>query len=159
MLSSSVFWFGTLMLLSGGEFFWWLILFSISARSVLSCFCSNAMKPSLIVLFPLQALKDVLRSPRPAMPPAVRMELRWDNEFGLPSTHSMMAVALPLSLLLLTSHTQYWSLSLVTAISAFLLVTSCRLYLGMHTILDILVGILLSALILGFALPLGMAVR
>ena len=84
------------------------------------------------------------------------MELRWDNEYGMPSTHSMMAVALPLSLLVFTSHKHYWTLCLALGIFAFLLVTSCRLYLGMHTVLDILVGILLSALILVFALPLGM---
>ena len=93
------------------------------------------------------------------MPPAVRLELRWDNEFGLPSTHSMMAAALPLSLSLLTSDEQYWSLCLALGTFAFLLVTTCRLYLGMHTVLDILAGILLSALILVFALPLGMIER
>ena len=90
------------------------------------------------------------------MPPAVRMELRWDNEFGMPSTHSMMALALPLSLIVFTSQKQCWTLCLTLGIFAFLLVTSCRLYLGMHTILDIIVGILLSSLILVFALPLGM---
>ena len=86
------------------------------------------------------------------MPPAVRMELRWDNEFGMPSTHSMMALALPLSLIAFTSQS---TVCLALGMLVFLLVTSCRLYLGMHTILDILAGILLSSLILVFALPLG----
>ena len=104
----------------------------------------------------LKALKDVLKWPRPAMPPAVRLELRWDNEFGMPSTHSMMALALPLSLIIFTSQKQYWGFCLGLGVLALLLVTSCRLYLGMHTVLDILVGLILSSLILVFALPLGM---
>ena len=89
------------------------------------------------------------------MPPVVRLELRWENEFGMPSTHCMMALALPLSLIIYTYNKPYWTSCLVLGVLAFLLVTTCRLYLGMHTLLDLLAGISLSSFILVATIPLG----
>ena len=89
------------------------------------------------------------------MPPVVRLEVRWENEFGMPSTHCMMALALPLSLIFYTWSKPYWISCLLLGVLAFLLVSTCRLYLGMHTLLDLLVGMCLSFFILVLTIPLG----
>jgi hypothetical protein len=49
-----------------------------------------------------QAAKDIIRWPRPASPPVVRMEKRYELEYGMPSTHAMIGVAVPFSLLVFT---------------------------------------------------------
>ena len=61
----------------------------------------------------VQVLKDILRWPRPPMPEVVRMELRWDAEYGMPSTHAMMAMSLPLSIVVFTVTKPYWHISAV----------------------------------------------
>ena len=49
-----------------------------------------------------QALKDIIRWPRPAMPPVVQLEQKWSLEYGMPSTHAMLGLAMPTSVLLFT---------------------------------------------------------
>lgn len=49
-----------------------------------------------------QAAKDLIRWPRPASPPVVRMEKRYELEYGMPSTHAMVGAAVPFSLLVFT---------------------------------------------------------
>jgi sphingosine-1-phosphate phosphatase 1 len=49
-----------------------------------------------------QAMKDVLRLPRPAMPPVVQLESKWALEYGMPSTHAMVGLSVPLSILVFT---------------------------------------------------------
>lgn len=46
-----------------------------------------------------QAMKDVLKLPRPTSPPVVKLEKRVDAEYGLPSTHAMAATAISFTLL------------------------------------------------------------
>ncbi|KAB7507042.1 Sphingosine-1-phosphate phosphatase 2, partial [Armadillidium nasatum] len=49
-----------------------------------------------------QALKDILRVPRPSSPPVVRLDSKWGLEYGLPSTHAMVAFSIPFSILILS---------------------------------------------------------
>ena len=49
-----------------------------------------------------QATKDIVKWPRPASPPVMRLELRYALEYGMPSTHAMVGAGLPVSLLVLT---------------------------------------------------------
>ena len=47
-------------------------------------------------------MKDILRLPRPAMPPVVQLESKWALEYGMPSTHAMVGLAVPCSILFFT---------------------------------------------------------
>lgn len=49
-----------------------------------------------------QGMKDILRLPRPAMPPVVQLESKWALEYGMPSTHAMVGLAVPCSILFFT---------------------------------------------------------
>ena len=73
----------------------------------------------------------------------------------MPSTHAMVGFSLPFSIFILTQSRyacSFWTGFTIASIWC-LLVCSSRLYLGMHTVLDILVGLLLSATILLFLAP------
>ena len=49
-----------------------------------------------------QGIKDVIRWPRPSSPPVVRLQTKWVLEYGMPSTHAMVGVAIPSSVILYT---------------------------------------------------------
>lgn len=51
---------------------------------------------------PGQALKDLLKVPRPACPPVIRLDTKWELEYGLPSTHAMVGAAMPFSIFILS---------------------------------------------------------
>jgi len=50
-----------------------------------------------------QALKDILKIPRPSAPPVVRLERRYALEYGMPSTHAMVGAGMPFSIYFLTA--------------------------------------------------------
>lgn len=54
------------------------------------------------VMYLGQCTKDVFRWPRPASPPVVKVEVFYNSEYSMPSTHAMSGTAVPLALLLLT---------------------------------------------------------
>ncbi len=45
-----------------------------------------------------QGLKDVLRWPRPASPPVIVVEKKYESEYGMPSTHAIVGSIVPFSL-------------------------------------------------------------
>ena len=49
-----------------------------------------------------QATKDIVRWPRPASPPVIRLEKRYELEYGMPSTHAMVGAGLPFSIFFFT---------------------------------------------------------
>ncbi|XP_076672589.1 sphingosine-1-phosphate phosphatase 2 [Andrena cerasifolii] len=103
-----------------------------------------------------QMLKDVIRWPRPACPPAVRLQTKWAEEYGMPSTHAMIGISIPFSVVLFTMNRYIYPLPIGCAI-AFLwctLVCMSRLYLGMHTVLDILAGLILAVALMIPLIPL-----
>lgn len=103
-----------------------------------------------------QALKDIIRWPRPAMPPVVQLEQKWSLEYGMPSTHAMLGLAMPTSVLLFTMAKYNYPLVLGWCIvSAWCVLVCCsRLYLGMHSVADIVVGLGLSSFLLVGIVPL-----
>lgn len=107
------------------------------------------------VMYLGQCTKDLVGWSRPASPPVVKMEVFYNSEYSMPSTHAMSGTAIPFSLFLLTYGRWEYpsSLGFCLALSWCLLVCSSRIYLGMHSVLDVIAGVLYSVLILIFFLP------
>ena len=123
-----------------------------------------------------QVIKDLLCLPRPKTPPVIRLEQYYETEYGLPSTHAMVAVSMSNYLLLHFSIQHQWyhhfsqcvfftrgeilggEITMETTKAAlfllgFLLVVSwcfltclSRLYLGVHSLIDMHVGLALGYL-------------
>jgi len=103
-----------------------------------------------------QATKDLMCMPRPASPPVVKLEKRYVLEYGFPSTHAMVACGLPISLVLL-SYGRYnidGPVLFSMALTFCLWVCCSRMYLGMHSLLDVSAGVLYGLVILVVVMPL-----
>ncbi|XP_010131838.1 PREDICTED: sphingosine-1-phosphate phosphatase 1, partial [Buceros rhinoceros silvestris] len=102
------------------------------------------------VMYLGQCTKDVIRWPRPASPPAVKLEVFYNSEYSMPSTHAMSGTAIPLALLLLSYGRWQYPLmfGLILAFCWSFLVCCSRIYMGMHSILDVIAGFLYAILIL-----------
>ncbi|CAF1545565.1 unnamed protein product [Rotaria magnacalcarata] len=102
-----------------------------------------------------QATKDILTMVRPSSPPVVHLEKRYVKEYGFPSTHAMFAAGIPLSFVLL-SYQRYdfplW-IGLICAAIVCIWVCLSRIYLGMHTFLDIIGGTLYALLLIYIMFP------
>lgn len=103
-----------------------------------------------------QALKDIICWPRPACPPAVRLQNKWSQEYGMPSTHAMVGLAIPFSIVLFTMNKYIYPFftGFFIALVWCILVSMSRLYLGMHTVLDIIVGLILTVALMIPLVPL-----
>ncbi|XP_023980431.1 sphingosine-1-phosphate phosphatase 2 isoform X1 [Physeter macrocephalus] len=108
-----------------------------------------------LVMYIGQVAKDVLKWPRPFSPPVVKLEKRVIAEYGMPSTHAMAATAISFTLLISTmDRYQYpFVLGLMMAVVFSTLVGLSRLYTGMHTVLDVLGGILITAILIVLTYP------
>ncbi|KAK7378911.1 hypothetical protein VNO80_04360 [Phaseolus coccineus] len=106
-------------------------------------------------------IKDVVSAPRPASPPVKRTTATKDEEenaleYGLPSSHTLNTVCLSGYLLhYVLTHTQiqgayitYLGVSL--ACMLVLLIGLGRIYLGMHSVVDVLAGLLIGFVVLAF---------
>ncbi|XP_067099811.1 sphingosine-1-phosphate phosphatase 1 [Osmerus mordax] len=102
------------------------------------------------VMYLGQSTKDVIRWARPASPPVVKVEMFYNSEYSMPSTHAMSGTAIPFSLFLLTyERWEYpFTVGLSLALCWCILVCISRIYMGMHSILDIIAGVTFSVLIL-----------
>uniref|UniRef100_A0A8C3XU39 Sphingosine-1-phosphate phosphatase 1 n=2 Tax=Chelydra serpentina TaxID=8475 RepID=A0A8C3XU39_CHESE len=102
------------------------------------------------VMYLGQCTKDVIRWPRPASPPVVKLEVFYNSEYSMPSTHAMSGTAIPLALVLLSYGRWQYPLmyGLILAICWCSLVCFSRIYMGMHSILDVIAGSLYAILIL-----------
>ncbi|XP_036713527.1 sphingosine-1-phosphate phosphatase 2 isoform X2 [Balaenoptera musculus] len=109
----------------------------------------------VLVMYIGQVAKDVLKWPRPFSPPVVKLEKRVIAEYGMPSTHAMAATAISFTLLISTmDRYQYpFVLGLMMAVVFSTLVSLSRLYTGMHTVLDVLGGILITAILIVLTYP------
>ncbi|KAI3367888.1 hypothetical protein L3Q82_026225, partial [Scortum barcoo] len=103
------------------------------------------------VMYLGQCTKDVIRWARPASPPVVKVEVFYNSEYSMPSTHAMSGTAIPFSLFFMTygrwecedalkilffSPPQYpFSLGFSLALCWCLLVCVSRIYMGMHSVL------------------------
>ena len=105
-----------------------------------------------VMMFVGQAAKDIIKIARPETPPVVKMQDRYLLEYGFPSTHAMAMVniAITFSTLVyqdLNYSSEYASIIIsVITISAFITFSVClsRIYLGMHSYLDILGGVMFA---------------
>ncbi|XP_043765825.1 sphingosine-1-phosphate phosphatase 2 isoform X4 [Cervus elaphus] len=102
-----------------------------------------------------QVTKEILKWPRPFSPPVVKLEKRVIAEYGMPSTHAMAATAISFTLLISSmDRYQYpFVLGLMMAVVFSTLVGLSRLYTGMHTVLDVLGGILITAILIVLTYP------
>ncbi|XP_051482338.1 sphingosine-1-phosphate phosphatase 2 isoform X1 [Apus apus] len=108
-----------------------------------------------IVMYIGQVSKDILKWPRPLSPPVIKLEMRTVAEYGMPSTHAMAATAISFSFFSGTvNHYKYpFELGLAAAFVFSTLVCLSRLYTGMHTVLDVIGGALISAVLLVLLYP------
>lgn len=59
-----------------------------------------------------QILKDIICWARPACPPAVRLQDKWSEEYGMPSTHAMIGISIPFSVVLFTMNRYIYPISI-----------------------------------------------
>ncbi|CAN0927490.1 Lipid phosphate phosphatase delta [Linum grandiflorum] len=106
-------------------------------------------------------IKDVVSAPRPSSPPVRRVTATKDEEdnaleYGLPSSHTLNTVCLSGYLLCyVLSYMQNQDLSLALAgVSVVCLLVGLtgwgRIYLGMHSLIDVVAGLVFGILILAF---------
>ncbi|XP_076978540.1 sphingosine-1-phosphate phosphatase 1 [Tamandua tetradactyla] len=109
----------------------------------------------VLVMYLGQCTKDVIRWPRPASPPVVKLEVFYNSEYSMPSTHAMSGTAIPISMVLLTYGRWQYPLTygLILIACWCSLVCLSRIYMGMHSILDIIAGVLYAILILAVFYP------
>ena len=74
-----------------------------------------------------QATKDIVRWPRPASPPVIRMEKRYALEYGMPSTHAMVGAGIPFTILYFT-YERY----IVSTIALIKLILQCPTLYALH---------------------------
>lgn len=117
--------------------------------------CRRLVNMWAVVMYVGQVMKDVLKLPRPPSPPVVKLETRVDAEYGLPSTHAMAATSIAFTLLLSApSRVQFhFEVGLLIATTLASLVCLSRLYTGMHSVLDVVCGIVISALLMYLTYP------
>uniref|UniRef100_A0A3Q2Y0P7 Sphingosine-1-phosphate phosphatase 1 n=1 Tax=Hippocampus comes TaxID=109280 RepID=A0A3Q2Y0P7_HIPCM len=84
-----------------------------------------------------QSTKDMVRWSRPASPPVVKVEVFYNSEYSMPSTHAMTGTAIPFCLFMLTyGRWQYpFLFGLCVALCWSVLVCVSRVYMGMHSVL------------------------
>ncbi|KAL8622393.1 hypothetical protein ACOMHN_041721 [Nucella lapillus] len=109
-----------------------------------------------LVMYLGQAGKDYFAWPRPACPPVVRLETTHLAEYSLPSTHAMAGTAIPLLMSKLLLQRYQLPTVPVVCLAVLWCFTTClsRLYLGVHTVLDILSGFLVSLVLYILVSPL-----
>uniref|UniRef100_A0A8D1EZR3 Phosphatidic acid phosphatase type 2/haloperoxidase domain-containing protein n=1 Tax=Sus scrofa TaxID=9823 RepID=A0A8D1EZR3_PIG len=99
----------------------------------------------VLVMYIGQVAKDILKWPRPSSPPVVKLEKRVIAEYGMPSTHAMAATAISFTLLISTM--DRYQVRRLTPLPP------PRLYTGMHTVLDVLGGVLITAVLISLTYP------
>ena len=55
-----------------------------------------------LIMYIGQGMKDVVRWERPSMPPVIQLESKWALEYGMPSTHAMVGLSIPASIMVYT---------------------------------------------------------
>ncbi|XP_067943578.1 sphingosine-1-phosphate phosphatase 2-like isoform X2 [Watersipora subatra] len=117
--------------------------------------CRRLVLTWCLIMYVGQALKDIIRLPRPASPPVVRMEKRYELEYGMPSTHAMIGLAFPWAFLYFTIQRYEVNSNTFIALGVIWCLCVClsRLYLGMHSVADVIAGLALATLLMFFIIP------
>jgi membrane-associated phospholipid phosphatase len=105
-----------------------------------------------------QITKELFKMPRPTTPPVVKLDKQYINEYGFPSTHAMAAMSITFTLLALfeKSNEQLflnYSVLQLMALCLILLISFSRIYMGMHSFLDITGGVVYSFVVTSLVLP------
>ncbi|KAH3718638.1 sphingosine-1-phosphate phosphatase 2-like [Dreissena polymorpha] len=102
-----------------------------------------------------QVLKDIFQWSRPATPPVVRLDVDFAQEFSLPSTHAVAASSIPLTMAFVIINRYQVSSPLIIALASLWCLMTCgsRLYLGVHSLLDVIAGCLISVTVATVILP------
>ncbi|XP_015273123.1 PREDICTED: sphingosine-1-phosphate phosphatase 2 [Gekko japonicus] len=108
-----------------------------------------------VVMYIGQVTKDLLKWPRPCSPPVVKLEKRAIAEYGMPSTHAMASTTISFTFVIATMniYKYHFELGLMGAFVFSTLVGLSRIYTGMHTVLDVIVGSLISGLLVALMYP------
>ncbi|KAL4222101.1 Sphingosine-1-phosphate phosphatase 1 [Mactra antiquata] len=120
---------------------------------------SSLVRPAVIVwsvsMYIGQVMKDILQWPRPATQIVVRLDIDFAQEFSMPSTHAVAASSIPLMLGHAVVNRYQVSTSLVVVLGLLWCFMTCgsRMYLGVHSLLDVIVGVLISLVVAAFVLP------
>ncbi|XP_050314573.1 sphingosine-1-phosphate phosphatase 1-like isoform X2 [Anthonomus grandis grandis] len=117
--------------------------------------CDIITNIKLYNLRPGQGIKDMVRWPRPG-PPVIQLEKKWALEYGFPSTHAIVGVSIPFSVILYTMNRYEYNIALGIGIALLWCSIVCfsRLYLGMHSVLDIIAGVVLAVTLMIPLVPL-----
>eukprot|EP00002_Diphylleia_rotans_P028974 TRINITY_DN585_c0_g8_i1.p1 TRINITY_DN585_c0_g8~~TRINITY_DN585_c0_g8_i1.p1 ORF type:complete len:392 (+),score=60.16 TRINITY_DN585_c0_g8_i1:52-1227(+) len=105
-------------------------------------------------------VKDYFCLPRPLSPPVQRGET--NHEYGLPSTHSVNSLLLPLTIVLTMIEDQsidqsyLWAITIVGIVYAGV-VGLARMYLGVHSLADVIAGYIVAAILLFVWFGLGIS--
>lgn len=143
----NLFWFGTIL---GDELFyatmipfWFWNVDSAVARRVVLLWSIN--------MYVGQVLKDIFKIERPGHP-VIKLQRKWALEYGFPSTHAMVGLQIPFSVVYFSYQRYDISLGVGVVICLLWCTTVCvsRIYLGMHSVLDILGGLILC---MGLLIP------
>jgi sphingosine-1-phosphate phosphatase 1 len=107
-----------------------------------------------------QALKEFFLEERPKYP-ALQMQKKWSNEYSLPSTHAMSSpsIAITIMYFAVDRYEINFYLAAFLAFIWIMVVSWSRVYLGMHSVLDLLMGFTLSAFLLFVGLPITEAIE
>lgn len=103
-----------------------------------------------LVFYTGHALKDYWQLPRPFKvdPDVVCLEHHFEDEFGLPSTHAQAAWCIPLVWLVF-----FKPAAMALAVGCYLMyavsISFSRVYLGVHSLIDVFVGSALGLVIAG----------
>lgn len=103
-----------------------------------------------IIMYVGQYWKDLIKWDRPQMPTSIQVQTKWSKEYGMPSTHAMLGLAVPSAAFFFTlSKYQFSSNIAIITIGVWtLLVCTSRMYLGMHSLGDVVAGLILSGVLL-----------
>jgi len=103
-----------------------------------------------IIMYIGQYLKDLIKWDRPQMPTCVQLQTKWSKEYGMPSTHAMLGLAVPSAAFFFTLSKYQFSANIAIIIIGVwtLLVCTSRMYLGMHSLGDVVAGLILSGVLL-----------
>eukprot|EP00160_Parvularia_atlantis_P011614 Unigene227_Nuclearia_a/m.829 Unigene227_Nuclearia_a/g.829 ORF Unigene227_Nuclearia_a/g.829 Unigene227_Nuclearia_a/m.829 type:complete len:429 (-) Unigene227_Nuclearia_a:55-1341(-) len=103
-------------------------------------------------LYVVNIVKDYLCLPRPTSPPVVKLSSDYKMEYGFPSAHAVnalnMAISTAMYYVMQSDPAPSWAaqvLAWTAAVSFIVLICVSRVYCGMHTVTDIVGGLVFGA--------------